>query len=178
MASSIPVRGPRIGFDGESHPVKPEEPHSGEEYLRSVLNKMDSLRKQVAVLQEGLAVAIAQNKTQRADLTRELEGKDVAMQKAWLAADNELRARQQLQRRLKALEAGLGAVTFFEPTAECCVCLDAPPAVHLLPCRHVTACANCWEIGSVTSGKRVCPVCKEGALAWFVPAGGGKHGTL
>ena len=39
----------------------------------------------------------------------------------------------------------------------CCVCMDSPRGVVLIPCGHLVLCLRCAENGKITE----CPMCRQ-----------------
>ena len=44
------------------------------------------------------------------------------------------------------------------PSAQCCVCMDAPPTQAPLPCAHLCLCARCAD--SIMKSSARCPMCQ------------------
>jgi len=44
----------------------------------------------------------------------------------------------------------------------CCICLDAPKSILVMPCRHLCVCVGCSRGGSGSAARplRLCPVCR------------------
>ncbi len=74
-----------------------------------------------------------------------------------LKATKEEMLRRQLQQTLKS-----GDETAASSSNLCCICLDAPKSVLVLPCKHFCVCANCVRggAGTVSRTLRQCPVCR------------------
>lgn len=66
-------------------------------------------------------------------------------------------AKEEMSRQQQQLED-----THNSSSNVCCICLDAPKSILVMPCRHFCVCAGCAKGGSGSAARplRLCPVCR------------------
>lgn len=71
----------------------------------------------------------------------------------------EEKERRRIQMRRKEEEDQEVSGTEHTSKGRCCICLESPPSVLFLPCRHLVVCVSCSRAEGLGN---LCPVCRRG----------------